>query len=729
MSKINKIVIAILLLLSALPLLFTSWSFFPWHFGKTVIFEMILEIVLFVCLFIHQKKQPRHRFNYLDWSLIIFLLILLVTALVGENFSNSFWGNQARANGIIVWSHFGIFYFLLKRFFQKQQDWLNLLTVGFFAALLAGLSSVFQNSLPESWQNASGGGIIGNRAFLAFYLLPAIGVGCYLFSFYKNKIRWLFFVSTLLMVWILLSLDNRGSELGLIGGLLSFLVLAALFLPEKQGRGWARGLLAAIFIFFILLFSFPKIANILPKGLGRLTNINALVTGTGETRLMAWRIAWQGIQQHPVLGVGLGNYEIFFNHFYNPQFLKYSFQETVWDKPHNWLLEMGVSAGIVGLLSYLSIITAAIYMLLKSFKSSSVIGRGGSLIIISTLLAYSLQSLFLFETTNSLILWFIILAYISFSQSAIEGAAGGLENKKINRNILTAAKIILGIILIFLFLLNFSFLRVSYYMRQADLNDNFRLWTDYAESALAARTPFLGENAIFLAEKFIKFDQAEAFANSPDLEKVGLDIVRVLQSYSNKFPDNLSYSVWVGQVYLVLGSRVNEKYYQNAEQALLLANHISLNKQEVLFLQGRLYLLQKKFAEAIKMLQSAVAVAPDVNTSHWFLGLTYVATGDIKSGLAEFEKAVELGYNIIGDKKLYVLDLYAQVKDYDRLVAEYKKLITSEPENLEWYVKLATVYAESGRKAEALALAQQLLAMSPGSATDISNFIKKYKLK
>ena len=76
-----------------------------------------------------------------------------------------------------------------------------------------------------------------------------------------------------------------------------------------------------------------------------LTN-TSFSSGTSETRLMAWQSAWQGIKERPFQGWGLGNYEIVFNKYYNPKFLKYGFTETVWDKPHNWLLEIGVTAGI-----------------------------------------------------------------------------------------------------------------------------------------------------------------------------------------------------------------------------------------------------------------------------------------------------------------------------------------------------------------------------------------------
>src|SRR3989339_1760760 len=133
MSKIKKIIISILLILPVLPLLFTPFSFFPWHFGKTVIFEMVLEAMLLVYLLLRRKESRWPGLNYLDWSLIIFLLILLITGVFGENLANSFWGNQSRANGVIVWFHFGVFYLLLRNFLQKQKDWLILLSVGFGA--------------------------------------------------------------------------------------------------------------------------------------------------------------------------------------------------------------------------------------------------------------------------------------------------------------------------------------------------------------------------------------------------------------------------------------------------------------------------------------------------------------------------------------------------------------------------------------------------------------------
>ncbi len=519
---------------------------------------------------------------------------------------------------------------------------------------------------------------------------------------------------------------------------------------ERAGRGLASWLAMAAVAFVVVLFisliifaQRPEFRQKFPRLADRF-NYHQLVSGTGETRLMAWKIAWQGIKEKPFLGWGPENYTIIFNKYYNPQFLKHSFTETVWDKPHNWLLEIGTSAGIVGIISYLGIFVVAGWSILKRRSGESRI------VLLATLVAYFVANLFLFETSNSLLLWFLILAFISSQQQeskAVDSETSppvlsSAEERK-NREPSPSQRrgqgevshwrlLSLAPFTFLLFILIWKYniipLRASYYLSRAHNALDAGVWSDNAVKTLFVPVTFRGENGIFLAERFIQLDKSGLAINSSSTIAVALEAARALDEEFKDHPNNPLPAAWAGQIYMVLGEKVDAKYYVPAENALLQAYKLSPNKQEFLFFLGRLYLLNKNFPAALKAQSKAVAVAPDVNTSHWFYGLTKIASGDVKGGLREIEAAEHLGFAFTADQQLYVLERYAEAKEYATLVSKYQTLIAAEPENVNWYIKLATVYAVMGNKAEARATVAKALQLYPPLKPEADKFIKEYKL-
>lgn len=714
-----------------LPLLFTDFTFFPWHFGKTVIFQILVELALAVVAYMTYRSYRTNRtYNWLDIAVFVFLVILTITAITGVNFPNSFWGNEARASGVFTWWHFGIFYFLLINLFKENKDWTRLFFLAAAVGAIAAVTAIFPSILPESWVSASGGGIIGNRAFLAYYLSPLIGLGVYLFFTGQSRWRWIYLGAAILSLYALVLTNNRGAFLGLVVGVLTSLFVAVKILPIRKHKLIAGSAVIAILLCAIGLFFLLRNTS-LGERWPRLFNLTrfSISSGTGATRFLAWASAFEGIKERPILGWGMGNYEIIFSKYYSASFLKYGFSETVWDKPHNWLLEIATASGIFGAAGYLSIYAVAFFYLLRRKGNEGEALPASRLILFSVLTAYFVQSLFLFETTNTLLVWFLILAFISAKQSA---APQPMENKK--QFFRRAFAVVAAILVAFsLYRFNFVPLRASYYLRQAEKSANLNDWTLNANKALDQSQPawpaFEGEIAVFLSGQFVQFDKRGDLTSNESITQTVLNVVRVLRQEENKHPDNLSYPTWAGQVLMTLGARADAAYYAEAKEEFKKAIQISPKKQESWFLLGRLLLLEKNFPEALSAHARAVDIDPSVSASHWFFGLAKVASGDLSGGLFEIEKARELGYNLDREQKLYVLDLYASDKNYKKLVEEYGKLVSAEPDNVIWYVRLATAYALSGDKAAALKVAKILINSFPEIKADAEKFIKDYKLE
>src|SRR3989339_319956 len=224
-----------------LPLIVTPFTMLPWQFGKVIFFQIIIEFLAFVWLMLWIQSPGAvffKKFNRLDWAVIIFLVILVVTAITGVNFNNSFFGNQSRAQGVILWLHLGIFYWLLKNFWREQIDWQRYLKAAVIVTALVGITAIFQSSLPATWRGDLGprlSGIIGNPAFLAAYIiLPAFLALSLVFKSERYLQRSFWLAVAVLEAAVLWRTGIRGAILGAVIGALGALAMAMFVLKKKQ---------------------------------------------------------------------------------------------------------------------------------------------------------------------------------------------------------------------------------------------------------------------------------------------------------------------------------------------------------------------------------------------------------------------------------------------------------------------------------------------------------------
>jgi tetratricopeptide (TPR) repeat protein len=239
---------------------------------------------------------------------------------------------------------------------------------------------------------------------------------------------------------------------------------------------------------------------------------------------------------------------------------------------------------------------------------------------------------------------------------------------------------------------------------------------------------FRGEVGVFLAERFVQLDKMELPLDSRSTA-VAQKVATVLEEESTLHPLTIAYPIWAAQIHSVLGEKVDPKYLEAGQKDAELARTLSPNKQDILFILGRIYLLKKDFAKAIQIQQAAVAVEPSIPVGHWFLGLSYQAAGQSKEALAEIHRAVELGYGPSDDQEFYIIDLELAAKNYDAVIKGYTKFLEREPENPNWYIRLATVYAVKGDKKSAFEFAEKAVALDPSIRAAADAFIKEYKLR
>ena len=730
-EKAQKIIRWTIFATLLLPLGFTSWTLYPSHFGKTVLFQIVVSALLAMGawhVLFREKKILKPQL--VDWLLLGFIAMSLVSAFLGDNLNRSFWGDQTRAQGIFTWIHFAGFYFLLRQFITRREHWWRIVKIVVGVGVISSLLAWFGSYIPVIGYTIPAGrlaGIIGNAIFFANYLTIPLFFSFFGFwYFYEKGIwRWLWIASGLVIFSAFIGSGTRGPLIGLAAGLV---VMAVLLIATSRSKRLKIGLVG-IFIFCIALvstgFLFPGARHIFPQPVRYIFAISPHIS-TAQTRLMAWKIAFDAWKERPILGHGPETFQQSFDRHYNPDFLKFSFAETVWDQPHNYPLEILYSRGLIGLFLYVGIILLAAFALLRAIKAKeSRREKIGIIILLGLLAAYATQLLFSFETSNSWQLWFVLLALIMWLKN--ESAQISLGRvKTIPRNLIML--LMAGAALISVFY-NIQLMRSSYYTdlaRSAAVLHHADEWAIYAVRAAQFNSPVAWEQAVFLAKDMAELDGNELLTRQI-AEQAAPGIVKIFESSLQKYPGTYLYNVWLGQMYTFMGEYIDNAYYQAAESSFVYAWQVNKNRQHVPLLLGKLYFLQGNLEKSIEVLRALVDRNSNFAEPHWFLGLALHRNNQKEEAVKELDAGIKFAVNSTANL-LFLIDVFADLGKYEKIIFLYENLISKEPNNAQYYARKAATYAALRDNANALKAIEQAVALDPALEEEARAFIQQNNL-
>ena len=399
-----------------MPLILMGDTFiFPFVFPKAIYFRILVELAfglyLILCLI---DKNYRPKKTPLFIVLGAFFVILFLSTIFGVDFQRSMWGNYERMSGWFTLIHFGIYFVIVANIFCTWPEWRNLLRWSLLISIIVGITG-FNFLLPDnSIMKIGGGGTLGNQIYIANFVLFHIFIAWYLFRKEENKF-WRFFAAGygILGVAIMMYNGKRGPFIGLVIGGFIAVALYSFFTKIKKWRTIGLGLIGAIIILSGLIFIFRQ-SSFVQKipAVGSVANVS-FSSGTGETRLIAWKIAYEAWKERPLFGWGVENFYYAFNKYYNPKSLEHGYYETWFDRSHNIFLDYLSTSGILGLLAYVAIFIAVFWQIGAGFYKKLI--DLDSLVFVSIFfLAYGVQNFFVFDHLSSYLIFFLMLAFVHF---------------------------------------------------------------------------------------------------------------------------------------------------------------------------------------------------------------------------------------------------------------------------------------------------------------------------
>jgi len=716
---IRSIIVLIFVAVIGTPLFYLGQGVYPYTLPKMAFFEAVVEAIGFLWLaLIIIDRRYRWRSTPLTAALAAFLGILALTAALGVDPWRSFWSTQERALGVVTFLHAGILILVLAAL-SREVPWRRLWYASLGTALVVDILAFLQLHVPDLLlQEAVGarpGATFGNPTFLAGYLIFNVFVGIYLLiSELKEpetdggarQVRF----RTAAVAFLVVSLatnaatvmlaETRGDILGLGVGLVALIAFFAVRPPAVRVPLLRRRTLYAsalmVLALFAAVFWTTKSSGVWAgiPGLARFQNLTLSSADLGP-RLIALKAAWRGFLDRPVLGWGWDNFNVVFNKYYDPKALEANYQETRFDKPHNFVLEDLVVGGLPLALARVALLGALIVVAFRLRRD-----RHWGPVVTATTAAYIVRNLFVFDTIGPLLMFALIVGHTDgvYREERTPQSAAAPHARPAHavppgrgQGIVVWGAIVAAAIVIYS--LNITTLEASYrqfWGFKYFIKSQPSLGVKSFKSAIGLWTPYRWnlerDYATALAEAY--------FYNHGIVSKDDVrEAVHMMETVAAEHPaDAYNHYVLVDLYNQV--SDIDPGYYlAAAEREAAIALQLSPNRQEVYFSLAKTKSLRGDYTSALSLLDKALTLDPNVPDAHFYYGLIAYADNQPERGYTEIKAALALGraWKNANEPRV-VANFFADSGHLDEAIDLYKKALEFQPSDLEAKAKLGIAY-------------------------------------
>ena len=248
---------------------------------------------------------------------------------------------------------------------------------------------------------------IDENSFAMFYVI-SIPFLFFMGEFYKNKLLKYFLWANIPLAWHCIFLT--GSRGGLIG-----LGIVSAFISIRSKMKLLRVAIPILLIIAVLTQSGP----ILQERVMRVANLGEQ-EGSAQARLTSWETGFKMITDHPITGVGIGNYLKAYP----------DYADTTPYVAHNTIIQFSAENGILAALMYLLLCFGIVMKYVKSMRISMTsadpmfLALGNA--ITGGVIGFFICALFLNLATYELFYYMLALHMI---KSRLMNMAGNLENQ------------------------------------------------------------------------------------------------------------------------------------------------------------------------------------------------------------------------------------------------------------------------------------------------------------
>lgn len=748
--------------------------FTPTDWGKALIFRMIMAVLAF--LFISQILYRKISISYviekiklIFWPFLIlaslFGVFLLATVFsVDSHFS--LWGDPGRNGGFVNFA-FYILFSLMIFLIIKKDDWKKIFDFSIFIGIIVCLVAIFQQFglfgeiiMTIPYRPVS---TMGNTILLSLYLLLLTYITFALGIREKNTYKkiFYFFSAVFFIIINVFSAETRGTIGGLGVGFLFFL-FGYPGLPKKIRN---FGIIALVILISIgygaklymdsHLYVYSLMPTIMRTSLDRTLSIfeGAKIMGS---RISAWKVSWEALKEKPILGYGPENFMIGFDKHYNSNLVDIGAYDTSgdlyrewWNRAHNILFDIALSAGIPAMIIYVSLFIILIWQLQKSRKrnpENALMAHA----LQATFIGYFISLLFSFDSVSTYLIFFFLIGYslyiISTGKESEEQKtfprAENIVNKLFPYRLIISALLFI-ILVFFIYAYNIVPLRVNKEMNVAMIYADNRLCPDAFESINKIYPQIKGniiDNYLGLRSIFAIYG---CIRNNKDRNLAVIDqAIQIMGDSAKAHPAYVQNWLLLGEFNSILIEQKNnltnfnyspteemEAIKDEANSYFQKAHELSPGRPTILMEWAKLKILTDDFKGAEEKLNECFALNKNYIACIWGMALAKGYAKDLQGFKYYYNLATEKNYRTgIEESQKQLVDMFIRNGDYVSLVEPYQKLIamTSDSQKkAQLHAALAATYVELKQYSNAKKEAQKILELIPSFPLNIQEQARK----
>ena len=456
---------------------------------------------------------------------------------------------------------------------------------------------------------------------------------------------------------------------------------------------------------------------------------------SAENRLMAWKASGQAILDRPLLGWGPENFRYAFERHF-PSVIYRSLTEPTWvDRAHNFVMDIGVTTGLSGLASYLALYGLILVLLIRHWLRTKDVANG--LMLSALFLAYLFQCLFTFDTINSDVTRFLILAFVAYFCSKATNPESRENGQGMHGPRLTVPGwIAIGAAA--------ALLPAAWYCtvsRPLTLN---RL-TEEGRRATHVLDPQTRTPRIVFNDAIVRlFAEADGYYTTGwhDMHEVFVNYafevahtpyiplgqkVTAIQMGVDYLEESIRRQPANSRYYLLLASFVNgttdvtvqsdpglaRALAEKVTDRLLQAAILSPTRPQVYFERSNALLFLGRDNERIDEFAKGVAVCPVIKDPHVDLMTLYIASGRDQDAAKEWQNIKSMGFPLARADYDRVINAYESKKKFAEVAELYKEMLAQAPNDANLMAQLASSYSQMGEVELARQTALKAVALSP----------------
>jgi len=708
---------------------------------QSVVFQILISIALLLSVLKFRKeKNIILAKTELDKPLAVFFIFCALTAANAFLFDFPRWKlailSFAGRNLIFLILNAIALFYITVQYFREKKERKKILGAVFIAATIASLYGILQYfGIEIIWSakiapyGARSVSTFGNPNFMSSYLILVIPV-IFVLVLHEKSLKMKLAMGTLGIINTLglFVTQTRSSWLGLF---VTLTIIAAVMIKSQKkvvsaNKKWL--ILLAVMFIIIVLIPFRQsgtsgTTNMLSQLAGRIDSIRNINQGSYTQRFLMWSAALSMFSEHPLLGVGAGNYEILYPS-YQARFLKikmYAPCRTHSNNTHNEILEIITQLGLVGFGLYIWLFYIFFKKTIEIYRNTAdeqdrimVLGLGASIVgmFVDNMLNVSLHF-----PMPAIPFWINIGIIFSIGISGKNDAFYKINLKKEARFFIA---LLAAMFALFVIILNIrSFMGEVHYFdgfkkaRQGDLQSAIK------ECLLSYKLyPLNVDNNYELGNAYARLEYKDkaawaykaAIAANPGYDEIyfNLGVIYGQAKLFDKALEMLNESLTINplfrETYVNLGNiYIQKKMWLDAIKAyrdclnLQLGGDEQMLRQNLayaltqLYVEGQDYIDKKDWTGALKLFEGLVQLLPEDAKAHLYLGNIYFIDKRMKDSIAQYRKVLEL----TGDNDVSIINnlglAYMETNELDAAEKQFSKALKIAPENTVALKKLVEI--------------------------------------